>query len=154
MLGHAPRSTALAVGDLRAIPLAAEQFDVVWCRLAIGHVRDIGQAYLELARVCRIRGVVVVTDVSPDAATAGHRRTFRDSDGATHEVEHFVHSMTAHMSAAARAGLSLIDRRDGLCGPSVRQFYVDAGRSRAYDEQFGTPLVLALSWRKFRSTEG
>jgi malonyl-CoA O-methyltransferase len=150
MLEQGSRSFALVAGDVRAIPLAAGQFDVVWCRLAIGHVRELAPAYRELARVCRIDGTVVVSDISPDAATSGHRRTFRDATGETYEVEHFVHSMDAHIAAASAAGLALVERRDGLCGPSVRHFYVEAGRTNAYDEQLGKALVLALSWRKVR----
>ena len=153
MLGRASQSFALIAGDVRAIPLAAGQFDVVWCRLAIGHVRELTAAYRELARVCRAQGTVVVTDISPAAATSGHRRVFRDAAGETHEVEHFVHSMDAHIAAASAAGLALVERRDGLCGPSVRHFYVDAGRTSAYDEQLGKALVLALSWRKVRADQ-
>jgi malonyl-CoA O-methyltransferase len=150
MLEQGPRSFALVAGDVRDIPLAADQFDVVWCRLAIGHIRELTAAYRELARVCRMGGTVAVSDLSPDAANLGHRRTFRDAAGETHEVEHFVHSMDAHVTAASAAGLALVERRDGLCGPSVRHFYVEAGRTNAYDAQLGKALVLALSWRKVR----
>ena len=29
---------SLAAADIRALPFAADSFDVVWCRLAIGHI--------------------------------------------------------------------------------------------------------------------
>ena len=35
----------LVGGDIRALPLRDRQFDVVWCRLAIGHLRDIDRAF-------------------------------------------------------------------------------------------------------------
>jgi malonyl-CoA O-methyltransferase len=148
MLHRAPSRHARVAGDLRMLPIASDAFDVVWCRLAIGHVSELEMAYAELARVCRAGGVVIVTDLSPDAAAAGHRRTFRDDAGTTHEVEHHVHSVDAHVAAATHARLALAERRDGVCGPSVRTFYADAGRLRAYDEQLGQPIVLALAWRK------
>jgi malonyl-CoA O-methyltransferase len=148
MLRRARSTGALVVGDLRALPVASGAFDVVWCRLAVGHLRELDRAYAELARVCRLRGMVVVTDLSPDATSAGHRRTFRDGSGALHDVEHYLHTMDAHAHAAERAGLALVDRRDGVCGDNIRQFYADAGRLRAYEEQRGTPIVLALAWRK------
>jgi len=148
MLRHAADAPLVAAGDLRALPVASNSFDVVWCRLAIGHVRDLATAYGELARVCRRGGSVVVSDLSPDAAAAGHRRTFHDAEGTTHEVEHFVHSVSAHVVAATRAGLTLTAHRDGRCGPVVRHFYADAGRLRAYEEQLGTSIVMVLALRK------
>jgi malonyl-CoA O-methyltransferase len=148
MLRRAPREGALVAGDLRALPIAGSAFDVVWCRLAVGHLRELDRAYAELARVCRVRGMVVVTDLSPDAALAGHRRTFRDETGTVHDVEHFLHTMDAHAHAAERAGLALVERRDGVCGENIKRFYAEAGRMRAYEEQHGTPIVLALAWRK------
>jgi malonyl-CoA O-methyltransferase len=148
MLGRAPAPLAIAAADLRALPIARNTFDVVWCRLVIGHVAELAAAYAELARVCRAGGVVIVTDLSPHAAAAGHRRTFRDASGAAHEVEHFVHTMRAHVLSATRAGLALLEQREGVCGERVRPFYAHAGRLSAYEEQRGTPIVLALAWHK------
>jgi malonyl-CoA O-methyltransferase len=148
MLRRAPDAPLVAAGDLRALPIASNMFDVVWCRLAIGHVKELEIAYGELARVCRGGGAVIVSDLSPDAAAAGHRRTFHDAEGTTHEVEHFVHSVSAHVVAATRAGLMVAERRDGCCGPIVRQFYADAGRLDAYAEQVGSPIVMVLALRK------
>jgi len=148
MLQHAPQSCERVAGDVRALPVASGSFDVVWCRLVVGHVANLDAVYLELARVCRGGGAIVVTDLSPEAALAGHRRTFRDDSGELHEVEHFVHSVSAHARAAERTGLALIGHREGVVGESVKEFYTDAGRLRAYDEQRGLPVVLALAWRK------
>ena len=96
MLAQARGEPLLAAADARALPLADGAFDVVWCRLVLGHLPALEPAYRELARVCAPGGVVLVTDFHPAAATAGHRRTFRDADGALHELEHHVHRMLAH----------------------------------------------------------
>jgi len=137
----------LAAADVRALPFAGASFDVTWCRLVLGHVPDLDAAYAELARVCRENGSVVVSDVAAEAARAGHKRTFSDAAGATHEVEHFVHSAGVHVTAAARAGLELERRADGIVGPSIRSYYVNAGKERAYEQQKGLPLVLGLRFR-------
>ena len=89
---------------------------MVWCRLVLGHLPDLDAAYAELARVCARGGHVVVTDFHPDAAEAGHRRTFRDGDGVVQEVEHHVHTPREHRRAAARAGLTLVQRFDRVVG--------------------------------------
>jgi malonyl-CoA O-methyltransferase len=148
MLAWVGPAPALAAADVRALPFAAGTFDVVWCRLVIGHVRDLAGAYAELARVCRRGGDVVVTDFHPAAVAAGHRRTFRDTLGTVREVEHFVHRTSGHERAARFAGLELVDCREACVGPAVRAFYAAADRLDAYDAQRGLSLVLALAFRK------
>jgi malonyl-CoA O-methyltransferase len=144
MLAQARDEPLLAAADARALPVTDGAFDVVWCRLVLGHLSTLEPAYRELARVCAPEGLVLVTDFHPEAATAGHRRTFRDVDGALHELENHVHRVLAHRVAASRAGLALRERRDGTVGDTVREFYERAGRLDVYDRQHGLPLVLAL----------
>lgn len=148
MLTRALDERMLAAADVRALPFATASFDVVWCRLVIGHVAELARAYAELARVCRPGGTVVVTDFHPDAAAAGHRRTFRDDTGAVREVEHHVHAPAAHRAAARAAGLARAARRDGAVGPAVRDFYAAAGRLDAYEAQRGLRIVLALAFQR------
>ncbi len=133
-----------AAADMRALPVCAESMDVVWCRLAIGHVKDLLPAYEELARVTKRNGTVIVTDFHPVATSHGHKRTFRDEQGRPHTVEHFCHSVREHIDASSQFGLRLERQVDSVVGPSVRSFYEVAGRERAYAEQEGLPLVLAL----------
>ena len=146
MLAEAREGELLAAADVRAIPVAAESFDVVWCRLVLGHVPDLDAAYAELARVCARGGRIVVTDFHPDAVEAGHRRTFRGDDGIVREIEHHVHTLREHRRAAARAGLTLVHCFDRVVGETVRGFYERAGRLDAYEQQRGLAVVLALSY--------
>jgi malonyl-CoA O-methyltransferase len=138
----------LTAGDVRALPFSSLTFDIVWCRLMLGHVREMEAAYGELSRVCCMGGLIVVTDLSAESVAAGHRRTFRDAEGATHELEHFAHTIERQAIAAYDVGLRLERRQDGVVDSTVRQYYVDAGREAAYAEQLGMPLVRALLWRK------
>ena len=145
MLAEARDGELLAAADVRALPVADESFDVVWCRLVLGHLADLDAAYAELARVCAHGGRVVVTDFHPDAVEAGHRRTFRDADGVVREIEHHVHTPRDHGRAATRAGLTIVHRFDRAVGETVRGFYERAGRLDAYEQQRGLAVVLALA---------
>jgi len=151
MLKQARDEHCVAAADVRALPFRPGSFDVVWCRLVLGHVPDLDDAYAELARVCPTNGRVVVSDVAVEAVNAGHKRTFHDVAGSTHEVEHFVHEPDVHIAAAQRAGLTLERRATGVVGPSIRSYYVNAARERAYEQQNGLPLVLGLLFRKTRA---
>jgi malonyl-CoA O-methyltransferase len=148
MLQAPERVETVAAADLRALPFETASFDVVWCRLVIGHIRELDATYAELARVCRAGGAVVITDFHPDAVAAGHRRTFRDANGETHEIEHWVHDDTAHTTAAARARLRRTVRHDGIVGPLIRPFYAAADRLQAYEAQRGLKLVLVMGYRR------
>lgn len=139
--------TRALIGDIRALPLPDGAFDVVWCRLAIGHVPDCAPVYAELARVSAAGACVIVSDFHPRAYLAGHRRTFR-RDETVHEIEHHVHEVSTHIEAARAAGLTAADIREAAIGPSVRDFYESAGRLPLYDEHLGLPVVLALSFRR------
>jgi malonyl-CoA O-methyltransferase len=139
---------ALLVGDLRALPLADRAFDLIWCRLAIGHVADCRPVYSELARVASENARLIVTDFHPQAYAAGHRRSFRDRDGVVREVEHHVHERADHLAAASAAGCHLIDMRAATIGPEVRRFYDEAGRGALYAQHAGLPVVLALAFSR------
>ena len=144
---HRAEELSLAAADVRALPFGDRRFDVVWCRLVLGHVRGLEPAYHELARVTGRGGSVIVTDFHPAAARAGHVRTFRDAEGTSRVIEHHVHQPLDHQSAAARAGLSLDARLDLVVGPAVRGFYQTAGMLDRYVQQQGLPLLLALRFR-------
>lgn len=148
MLAEGCRNAALAdadllEGDVRALPLPDSMFDLVWCRLVIGHVAELAAAYAELARVAAAGASVVVTDFHGAAYAAGHRRTFRHR-GEVHEAVHHLHSAEAQIEAARRAGLTLRARAEAAIGPEVRHFYAQAGREALYREHCGLPVVLAL----------
>ena len=133
-------------GDVRAMPFAPHRFDMVWCRLVLGHLPDAQPAYRELSRVCAPGGHVFVTDFHPDAVAAGHLRTFTDAAGKVHEIEHYVHRN--HATLAGDAGLSLIARRDGAVGASIRHFYEHGIGMKAYRNDAGLKLVAAFLFRK------
>ena len=138
----------LAAADIRALPFASAMFDVIWCRLVLGHLRDPEPAYRELARVCRPGGDIFVTDFHADAVAAGHTRSFRDADGMVHEIEHHVHDGVSHIIMAERAGLVSLARCDGVVGPSVRPFYERAGRLDIYARDAGLAVVAAFLFRR------
>ena len=143
----------LQLGDVLALPVADGAFDVLWCRLVIGHVADCPGVYRELARVADVRARIVVSDFHPEAYRAGHRRTFRTS-GEVHEVEHYVHDVVDHLAAASEAGLELEAIREARIGPEVWEFYASSGHEALYRRDEGLPIVLALAFRKTAATCG
>jgi malonyl-CoA O-methyltransferase len=136
----------VVAGDIREMPFASGQFDMVWCRLVLGYLRDPLPAYREFYRVCMPGGYVFVTDFHPDATRAGHRRTFNDQAGVVHEIESYVHSN--YVELALQAGLKLVAIRNGAVAPSARDFYVHGIGRRSYIRDFGLNLVRAYLFRR------
>jgi SAM-dependent methyltransferase len=136
----------VVAGDICKMPFASGQFDMVWCRLVLGYLRDPVPAFREFFRVCMPGGYVFVTDFHRDAAFAGHRRTFNDQAGVVHEIENYLRTNDAEV--ALQAGLELVATRDGAVGPSVRDFYVHGIGRRAYLRDFGLNLVKAYLFRR------
>lgn len=136
----------VVLGDVRNMPFESNSFDMVWCRLVIGHIPDPLRVYQEFSRVCMPGGYAFVTDFHPDAVNTGHRRTLTDSAGLVHGIEHYVHA--DHVQLAAQSGFVLTDHRYGTVGPSIRRFYSRGIGLNAYKKDFGLKLVDALLFRK------
>jgi malonyl-CoA O-methyltransferase len=134
----------LVAGDLRALPLRDASFDLIWCRLAIGHLRELTAAYRELARVAVPGAVLIVTDFHPAAIAAGHARTFRGPSGRILEIEHFVHTAADHDHAARAEGWRVERTVDAVPGLEERHFYERAGRTDQLERERDLALVLAL----------
>jgi malonyl-CoA O-methyltransferase len=143
------RDVEIVTGDVRHIPMPSRAFDVVWCRLVLGHLPSIGEAYAELARVADCGATVVVSDFHAAAVEAGHRRSFR-AGAKVIELEHYVHRAEDHIEAASVAGLVFRDMRESAIGPDVRSFYERAGKIGEYARHAGLPVVLTLSFRRER----
>lgn len=144
----AAMANRVALADVSALPFPDQAFDVVWCRLVLGHLVDPQPAYGELARVCRIGGKVLVSDFHAEAVARGHRRSFRDRTGREYEVVHHARDAASHNRMGVAAGLTLKTERDGVIGPSVESIYARAARLAAYEKDRGLPVVAALLFER------
>jgi len=150
MLLATPRAeNALRIaGDANCLPLRSASFDLLWCRLVLGHLRDLQPVYSELARVSRSGADLIVSDFHAAAWAAGHRRTFRDSSGGIREIESYAHSLQDHSLAAGSQGWSLVSVAEAPAGPAERPFYERADRRDQFDRERDLPLVFVLGFRR------
>lgn len=113
MLRKARGLGAIARGDLRALPVASERFDLVVCGLAVGHVAALALVIAEMGRTLAPGGTLVYSDFHPFARLQGHARVF-SVDGRTFAIEHHVHLYGAHQAACQAAGLEIEEVRDAM----------------------------------------
>jgi malonyl-CoA O-methyltransferase len=142
-----PHAPLLVAGDLRRAPFRPRTFDLIWCRLVIGHLTDLLTAYDEFRRVARPASCLIVTDFHPTAVERGHTRTFRDERGKLHTLEHHLHQVDDHRRTARNAGWRLEQTLDMTLGREVapRGATGDAARPAA---DLDVPLVLAMRFRR------
>jgi len=134
-------------GHAGALPVPARAFDVIWCRLVLGHVAGLAEPYTEMGRALADGGTVIVSDFHPEAYERGHRRTFR-SASRVWEIETHSHALSDHVAAAEAAGLTLVQHDEACVGPEIRDLYVQAGRAALYEDHLGLPLVFALRFER------
>jgi malonyl-CoA O-methyltransferase len=118
-------ASSLVGGQMVALPFPSGAFDLVVCSLAVGHEPWLVRSVSEMARVLRPGGVAVYSDMHPEAASRGWRRTFRAPSGRTHELPHTVHDRAAHLAACAAAGLGV----EQVAEPVVDFDHPDRGRA-------------------------
>ncbi len=150
MLVAGRRPPNLLNADFTSLPFRTAAFDLIWCRLAVGHLPSLRPAYSEFARVLSRGGTLIVTDFHPEAVRCGFRRDFRDALGARHEVEHHVHELLDHEAAARAAGLQIEREESFSIGPEIRGFFEEAGERDRYQRQQGLPVLLGVRFRLTR----
>ena len=84
-------SLALIEADCAAIPLKGGEIDFAICSFASAHIRNLDVFAAECRRVLRAGAELFISDLHPDAYSAGWRTGFRDHRGAA-EIETIARS--------------------------------------------------------------
>ncbi len=116
MLARASHAADRVRGDIRALPLAADTFDVIVSGLMLPDIADLGRVASEWQRVLKPGGVVVCSTLHPVGAELGWTRTFETPHG-THTLPAHWHTLSDHQDACAAAGLII----DLLAEPCLDQ---------------------------------
>ncbi len=116
MLARAREVTSLLVqAGMPHLCFGNSTFHLVMCALAVGHVRDLKSAMIEIGRVLVPGGVVIYSDFHPLGSWMGWKRTFRAADGKEYRVPHYLHFFSDHVNACAIAGLKI----ENVCEPCI-----------------------------------
>lgn len=94
----------LALADAEGIPFSNSMADLVLCSVSLGYFHNIHRVFCEFARASKPGGFIAVSDLHPDALTAGWTRSFKLGEQ-RYELEHYRRSMQEVADAASGAGL-------------------------------------------------
>jgi SAM-dependent methyltransferase len=96
-------------GDLAHLPLETGSVDLAVCALALSHEPVLAPAIIELARVLRPGGRLVLSDLHPTMMILGGTALFFDADGAAGNVRSFRHPHGSYLAAFRAAGLEVAE---------------------------------------------
>jgi len=94
-------------GDVSHLPLQSASVDLALCALALEHLEELTPPFTELARVVRVGGRVIVSDIHPVLSAIGGAAFFTAADGRSAYVRGHPHSHGDYLDAIAAAGLTL-----------------------------------------------
>jgi ubiquinone/menaquinone biosynthesis C-methylase UbiE len=131
MLAHA--NSPSVVADINRLPLSDGYADITICAFAIGYAP---KCLEELCRITRRGGVVLASDVHPDAIRRGWTRSFRSS-GEIVEVAHHPYTL----DALQVPGLELSLLLEPCLGPPEREIFERLGRGHRFVEAARGPAI-------------
>ncbi|MBF6183410.1 class I SAM-dependent methyltransferase [Nocardia otitidiscaviarum] len=94
------------LGEVAGLPVETDTVDIVTCSLALTHLRELGEAFGEFARVLRPGGQLVIADVHPELVARTHIPTVRLPDGTPARVRSYRHRTGDYLRAALAAGFT------------------------------------------------
>jgi len=87
------------------LPLESATFDLSVCALALALSADIRQPIAELARVTKLGGTVIISDIHPVSVMTGDSLLFETPNGGSGVTRQYVHWHGEFIDAFAAAGL-------------------------------------------------
>jgi malonyl-CoA O-methyltransferase len=136
---------------LEHLPFPDSSFDVILCTLVLGHVRDLGGAIGELARVLRPGGEILLSDFHPFGQLLGWERTFRTSStdgGKIYSVQYYGHLHSTYFTAFQKHHLDIVSMREPILDESLLPYYRKARREDIFEQYKGYPILLIIHVRK------
>ena len=121
------------------LPLPTEAFDRVLCCLVLDHIKDLGDLFAELRRVCRKSGYVIISVMHPAMSLRGVQARFIEpGSGRRIGLESYEHQVSDYLMAARHAGLALEHMSEHAADAEL------AGRSARAEKYLGWPMLLLI----------
>ena len=136
-----------AEADALRLPFGDSTADLVLSSFLAGYVESLPLLFAELARVARPGGRIVLSELHPNAARVGWRRSFRVA-GKVYEPEWTAHSAESVPIAARNTGvLDLSEFGEYAFEESERAVFEQAGKTN-FDEVKDQPAIWIGVWQR------
>ncbi len=95
-------------GDLKTLPIKDNSMDLAISALVLTHLPDIDIALAELARVVRVGGHIVISDIHPWLVALGGQADFYDKAGQYGYVRNYIHWHSSYIKSFSKNSLKII----------------------------------------------
>jgi malonyl-CoA O-methyltransferase len=136
-----------AQADAQQLPVQTAAADVTVCAFSAGYLPSPRRLLCELSRVSRPGGLVLISDVHPEAIAAGWTRSFRHN-GEVCEIENQPHAIAAYLAAARDERLTLLRSAEPAMGEPEREIFRQCGREHRFESARRRKAIFALLWRR------
>lgn len=124
--------------DATRLPLPDASADVTICAFALGYAPD---CFSELGRITRPGGMLLVSDVHPEALKRGWTRSFRHR-GQVIQVADKPYELADLVSPDLKLSCMI----EPHLGPSEREFFEQSGHLHRFEEACREPAIYVACW--------
>lgn len=146
-------SLALIEADCAAIPLKDGEIDFAICSFAAGHIRSLDVFAAECGRVLRAGAELFISDLHPDAYSAGWRTGFRDHRGSA-EIETMARSCDDVINIFCSNRFQCVATYGFCFDESEWPIFVAAGKQDRFATASELKAVLVCRFRRLHGTAG
>jgi ubiquinone/menaquinone biosynthesis C-methylase UbiE len=133
-------TTSLLQSDCTDTPLRGHSADHILASFLLSYLSDLPAFARESARILRTRGSILISDLHPDTASYGWRRTFRAA-GTVFEIETHRYTLPHLVDTMNRAGFKFEHLSNWSFGPPEARIFERAGKSESYLKVKSLPVV-------------
>lgn len=148
MLGHARTklgdAARLVCADYTNAPISKASADVVFCNFVLSYIDDPHQLLNFVAKVLRPGGLLFLTDVHPEAATALNWRRGVRVQGEFQEIRTYHRAITEVIALCRKASLEVLLHLEPKFGNEERILFVENGKREYFDEIREYPAIYLL----------
>jgi len=148
MAGRYPElSQRLMLGDASNLPLRDQSMDLLVCSFALGHMSNLAQVFAEWSRIAHTGATLAISDLHPDALTAGWTGTFRVDD-TVYSIVNYRHSLEMVRATAESAGFLLVSQTQAHLSARERAVLERGGKGDKLEALRRTPALWIGVWEK------
>jgi len=135
-----PKAETYILETNRLEGLPDNSCDIIISTLAIAHIKNIGDAFSEWARVLKPDGHIIITDYHPGALVKGGNRTFEHA-GKQIAIKNYVHSIGKIRKIIHKLDFKIVSFVEKRIDETVKTYYEQENALHVFERFNGVPII-------------
>jgi len=127
--------------------LENESCDIIISTLAIAHIENIEEAFVEWNRVLKPSGEIIITDYHPEALSKGGNRTFKHN-GELIAVKNYIHSVAMVRKTAGQLDWKALRFIEKKINKSMIPYYEKQNALHVFEQFEGVAIIYGIHLKK------